>query len=128
VCGPSESTDDDKVVAWHWEEVKGPLREEKVSADTQILTLIGLVPGNYTFRHCYLVFSMGNASSCIFSTYCFIFLEVLLSIFVPMGMFYLVFPFHLLLQMFSSYHITCIRPRPSPPLPISAVGESYCGS
>uniref|UniRef100_A0A8C8D2Q8 PKD domain-containing protein n=1 Tax=Oncorhynchus tshawytscha TaxID=74940 RepID=A0A8C8D2Q8_ONCTS len=49
VCGPSESTDDDKVVAWHWEEVKGPLREEKVSADTQILTLTGLVPGNYTF-------------------------------------------------------------------------------
>ncbi|XP_015245285.1 PREDICTED: dyslexia-associated protein KIAA0319-like protein homolog [Cyprinodon variegatus] len=34
---------------WHWEEVKGPLREEKVSADTPILTLTGLVPGNYTF-------------------------------------------------------------------------------
>lgn len=46
----SESTDDDKVVAWHWEEVKGPLREEKVSADTQVLTLTSLVPGNYTFR------------------------------------------------------------------------------
>ncbi|CDQ65131.1 unnamed protein product [Oncorhynchus mykiss] len=82
VIDGSQSTDDDKVVAWHWEEVKGPLREEKVSADTQILTLTGLVPGNYTFRHCYLVFSMGNASSCIFSTYCFIFLEVLLSIFL----------------------------------------------
>lgn len=46
----AESTDDDKVVTWHWEEVKGPLREEKVSADTPILTLTNLVPGNYTFR------------------------------------------------------------------------------
>lgn len=46
----SESTDDDKIVVWHWEEVKGPLREEKVSADTPILTLTNLVPGNYTFR------------------------------------------------------------------------------
>lgn len=45
-----ESTDDDKVVAWHWEEIKGPLREEKVSADTPVLTLTSLVPGNYTFR------------------------------------------------------------------------------
>lgn len=50
-CLPfTESTDDDKVVAWHWEEVKGPLREEKVSADTPVLTLTSLVPGNYTFR------------------------------------------------------------------------------
>uniref|UniRef100_A0A1A7YRW2 KIAA0319-like n=2 Tax=Iconisemion striatum TaxID=60296 RepID=A0A1A7YRW2_9TELE len=49
VIDGSQSTDDDKVVAWHWEEVKGPLREEKVSADTPILTLTGLVPGNYTF-------------------------------------------------------------------------------
>lgn len=47
----SESTDDDKVVAWHWEEIKGPLREEKVSADTPVLTLTSLVPGNYTFRY-----------------------------------------------------------------------------
>ncbi|KAJ7999990.1 hypothetical protein DPEC_G00200170 [Dallia pectoralis] len=49
VIDGSQSTDDDKVVTWHWEEVKGPLREEKVSAETQILTLTGLVPGNYTF-------------------------------------------------------------------------------
>ncbi|KAM4631188.1 dyslexia-associated protein KIAA0319-like protein isoform 1-T2 [Polymixia lowei] len=49
VIDGSQSTDDDKVVAWHWEETKGPLREEKVSADTPILTLTGLVPGNYTF-------------------------------------------------------------------------------
>ncbi|KAM9384150.1 dyslexia-associated protein KIAA0319-like protein [Pholidichthys leucotaenia] len=49
VIDGSQSTDDDKVVAWHWEEVKGPLREEKVSADTPVLTLTSLVPGNYTF-------------------------------------------------------------------------------
>ncbi|KAI2652883.1 Dyslexia-associated protein KIAA0319-like protein [Labeo rohita] len=29
----STSTDDDKVVTWHWEEVKGPLREEKASVN-----------------------------------------------------------------------------------------------
>ncbi|KAG8005363.1 hypothetical protein GBF38_011384 [Nibea albiflora] len=49
VIDGSQSTDDDKVVTWLWEEVKGPLREEKVSADTQVLTLKNLVPGNYTF-------------------------------------------------------------------------------
>ncbi|XP_065326618.1 dyslexia-associated protein KIAA0319-like protein [Pelmatolapia mariae] len=49
VIDGSQSTDDDKVVAWHWEEVKGPLREEKVSADTPVLKLTSLVPGNYTF-------------------------------------------------------------------------------
>uniref|UniRef100_A0A8D2ZG13 KIAA0319 like n=1 Tax=Scophthalmus maximus TaxID=52904 RepID=A0A8D2ZG13_SCOMX len=49
VIDGSQSTDDDKVVAWLWEEVKGPLREEKVSADTAVLTLTKLVPGNYTF-------------------------------------------------------------------------------
>uniref|UniRef100_A0A8C3B1H9 KIAA0319 like n=1 Tax=Cyclopterus lumpus TaxID=8103 RepID=A0A8C3B1H9_CYCLU len=49
VIDGSQSTDDDKVVAWHWEEVKGPLREEKVSTDTPVLTLTNLVHGNYTF-------------------------------------------------------------------------------
>ncbi|XP_042600644.1 dyslexia-associated protein KIAA0319-like protein [Cyprinus carpio] len=49
VIDGSQSTDDDKVVSWHWEEVKGPLREEKASGDTAILTLTNLVPGNYTF-------------------------------------------------------------------------------
>ncbi|XP_060798918.1 dyslexia-associated protein KIAA0319-like protein [Neoarius graeffei] len=49
VIDGSQSTDDDKITAWHWEEVKGPLREEKVSADTPVLTLTSLVPGNYTF-------------------------------------------------------------------------------
>ncbi|KAL2296012.1 hypothetical protein Nmel_017543 [Mimus melanotis] len=45
----SKSTDDDKIISYHWEELKGPLREEKVSSDTPILTLTNLVPGNYTF-------------------------------------------------------------------------------
>ena len=45
-----ESTDDDKIVKYHWEELKGPLREEKISEDTPILKLSKLVPGNYTFR------------------------------------------------------------------------------
>ncbi|NXA60125.1 K319L protein, partial [Mohoua ochrocephala] len=45
----SQSTDDDKIISYHWEELKGPLREEKVSSDTAILRLTNLVPGNYTF-------------------------------------------------------------------------------
>lgn len=46
----SESTDDEKIVSYHWEELKGPLREEKITGDTEILKLTNLVPGNYTFR------------------------------------------------------------------------------
>ncbi|XP_072211354.1 dyslexia-associated protein KIAA0319-like protein homolog [Excalfactoria chinensis] len=49
VIDGSRSTDDDKIVSYHWEELKGPLREEKFSSDTDILTLTNLVPGNYTF-------------------------------------------------------------------------------
>ncbi|KAJ0055331.1 hypothetical protein NL108_015983, partial [Boleophthalmus pectinirostris] len=49
VIDGSQSTDDDKIVKFLWEEVKGPLRDEKVSADTSVLTLTKLVPGNYTF-------------------------------------------------------------------------------
>ncbi|XP_054855230.1 dyslexia-associated protein KIAA0319-like protein homolog isoform X2 [Eublepharis macularius] len=49
VIDGSQSTDDDRIVSYHWEELKGPLREEKVSADTPILKLTNLVPGNYTF-------------------------------------------------------------------------------
>uniref|UniRef100_UPI00398E7F07 dyslexia-associated protein KIAA0319-like protein isoform X2 n=1 Tax=Pristiophorus japonicus TaxID=55135 RepID=UPI00398E7F07 len=45
----SQSTDDDKIISYQWEEVKGPLREEKVSANTPILKLSNLVPGSYTF-------------------------------------------------------------------------------
>lgn len=47
-------------MSWHWEEVKGPLREEKVSADTAVLTLTSLVPGSYTFRYaCTLKVTLG---------------------------------------------------------------------
>lgn len=49
VIDGSQSRDDDKIVKYLWEEVKGPLRDEKVSADTAVLTLKSLVPGNYTF-------------------------------------------------------------------------------
>ncbi|KFO73582.1 Dyslexia-associated protein KIAA0319-like [Cuculus canorus] len=49
VIDGKQSTDDDRIVSYHWEELKGPLREEKVSSDTPILTLTNLVPGNYTF-------------------------------------------------------------------------------
>ncbi|NXG42043.1 K319L protein, partial [Psilopogon haemacephalus] len=49
VIDGSQSTDDDRIVSYHWEELRGPLREEKVSSDTAILTLTNLVPGNYTF-------------------------------------------------------------------------------
>ncbi|XP_010132663.1 PREDICTED: dyslexia-associated protein KIAA0319-like protein, partial [Buceros rhinoceros silvestris] len=49
VIDGSQSTDDDRIVSYHWEELKGPLREEKVSSDTPILTLTNLVPGNYMF-------------------------------------------------------------------------------
>ncbi|XP_030202836.1 dyslexia-associated protein KIAA0319-like protein isoform X1 [Gadus morhua] len=49
VIDGSQSSDDDKLVAWRWEEVKGPLRDEKVTGNTPILTLSRLVPGSYTF-------------------------------------------------------------------------------
>lgn len=49
VIDGSQSTDDDKIVKYLWEEVKGPLRDEKVSADTAVLKLTSLVHGNYTF-------------------------------------------------------------------------------
>ncbi|XP_006867584.1 PREDICTED: dyslexia-associated protein KIAA0319-like protein homolog [Chrysochloris asiatica] len=49
VIDGSQSTDDDKIVQYHWEELKGPLREEKISEETAILKLSKLVPGNYTF-------------------------------------------------------------------------------
>ncbi|XP_069469725.1 dyslexia-associated protein KIAA0319 homolog isoform X4 [Ambystoma mexicanum] len=45
-----QSTDDDKIVSYHWDELSGPLREQKVTADTPVLHFSNLVPGNYTFR------------------------------------------------------------------------------
>ncbi|OCT94767.1 dyslexia-associated protein KIAA0319-like protein [Xenopus laevis] len=49
VIDGSQSTDDEKIVSYYWEELKGPLREEKVTAETPVLKLSNLVPGNYTF-------------------------------------------------------------------------------
>nr|XP_008511727.1 PREDICTED: dyslexia-associated protein KIAA0319 homolog isoform X1 [Equus przewalskii] len=46
----SQSTDDTNIVSYHWEEMKGPLGEEKMSADSPVLRLSNLVPGNYSFR------------------------------------------------------------------------------
>uniref|UniRef100_A0A8C4LNF2 KIAA0319 n=1 Tax=Equus asinus asinus TaxID=83772 RepID=A0A8C4LNF2_EQUAS len=46
----SQSTDDANIVSYHWEEMNGPLGEEKMSADSPVLRLSNLVPGNYSFR------------------------------------------------------------------------------
>lgn len=54
-----ESIDDMKIVSYHWEEIKGPLREQKASADTAVLHLSNLVPGNYTFRYLHRCFTLG---------------------------------------------------------------------
>ncbi|NXS52747.1 K0319 protein, partial [Brachypteracias leptosomus] len=62
----SQSMDDMKIVSYHWEEIKGPLREQKASADTPVLHLSNLVPGNYTFRLT-VIDSDGAANSTIAS-------------------------------------------------------------
>ncbi|CAH2284496.1 dyslexia-associated KIAA0319 homolog isoform X1 [Pelobates cultripes] len=46
----SKSTDDDKIVTYHWEEIKGPLPEQRTSGDSPVLHLSGMIIGNYTFR------------------------------------------------------------------------------
>ncbi|XP_078395439.1 dyslexia-associated protein KIAA0319-like [Cetorhinus maximus] len=46
----SQSTDDDRIISYRWEEIKGPLRVQKASANAAILHLSNLVTGNYTFR------------------------------------------------------------------------------
>ncbi|XP_077990087.1 dyslexia-associated protein KIAA0319-like protein [Glandiceps talaboti] len=50
VLDGSRSTDDDKIVSYHWEEIKGPLREEKVVGDEALLTMKNLIPGTYTVQ------------------------------------------------------------------------------
>ncbi|XP_059339059.1 dyslexia-associated protein KIAA0319 homolog [Ammospiza nelsoni] len=62
----SQSIDDVKIVSYHWEEIKGPLREQKASADTPVLHLSNLLPGNYTFRLT-VIDSDGAANSTIAS-------------------------------------------------------------
>ncbi|KAL3892207.1 hypothetical protein ACJMK2_004439 [Sinanodonta woodiana] len=46
----SASTDDDTIASYHWDEVSGPLRDQKITEHVAILTLKDLVPGNYTFK------------------------------------------------------------------------------
>nr|XP_048284074.1 dyslexia-associated protein KIAA0319 homolog [Myodes glareolus] len=46
----SQSTDDAKIVSYHWEEVDGPVLGEVFPADAPVLRLLNLDPGNYTFR------------------------------------------------------------------------------
>ena len=52
-CVP-ESSDDDKITQYKWEEMKGPLNDKnkKMSSgvDSPVLQLKSLVPGIYTFK------------------------------------------------------------------------------
>ena len=54
LCSIVESSDDDKIVQYKWEELKGPIvKHRKVIAkgtDTPILQLKNLEAGVYTFR------------------------------------------------------------------------------
>ncbi|WAR17733.1 K319L-like protein [Mya arenaria] len=47
----SDSTDDDKIVSYLWEVVKGPLQDKSITGDKAILSLTDLLPGNYTFKN-----------------------------------------------------------------------------
>ncbi|XP_073422232.1 dyslexia-associated protein KIAA0319 homolog [Dendrobates tinctorius] len=46
----SQSADDDKIIAYRWEQTEGSLQEMKTGGDNPVLHLSNLVPGNYTFR------------------------------------------------------------------------------
>ncbi|XP_032240196.2 dyslexia-associated protein KIAA0319-like protein isoform X3 [Nematostella vectensis] len=54
VLDGSKSTDDDKIVEYKWEEMKGPLNDKNKmisqGADSPVLQLKSLVPGIYTFK------------------------------------------------------------------------------
>lgn len=51
VLDGSSSSDDDKIVSWHWELQQGPLGYQPHLQDTSTLQLENLViPGNYTFK------------------------------------------------------------------------------
>lgn len=49
-----ESSDDDKIAQYKWEEVKSPLNDKNKmmssGADSPVLQLKSLVPGIYTFK------------------------------------------------------------------------------
>lgn len=46
----STSTDDDKIVNWHWELLQGPIGYQKKLPETETLQLSDLEPGNYEFK------------------------------------------------------------------------------
>ena len=50
----SESSDDDKIVEYKWQELKGPLIEKnkiiKSGVDSPVLQLKSLLPGVYTYK------------------------------------------------------------------------------
>ena len=50
----AESSDDDKITQYKWEEVKGPLNDKNKmmssGVDSPVLQLKSLVPGIYTFK------------------------------------------------------------------------------
>ncbi|XP_064597455.1 dyslexia-associated protein KIAA0319-like protein [Liolophura sinensis] len=46
----SDSTDDDKIVSYQWEEVSGPIQGHQINGKEAMLTLTDLVPGNFTFK------------------------------------------------------------------------------
>ena len=46
----TDSTDDDGITSYHWEEVSGPLQEHQIDDDTQTLKLKDMAPGFYVFR------------------------------------------------------------------------------
>ncbi|KAL9928695.1 dyslexia-associated protein KIAA0319-like protein [Glossina fuscipes fuscipes] len=51
VLDGSTSTDDDKIVSWHWEVVSGPIGYQPKLPDVNTLQLTDLTsPGNYTFK------------------------------------------------------------------------------
>ncbi|XP_067665958.1 dyslexia-associated protein KIAA0319-like protein [Haliotis asinina] len=46
----SDSTDDDRIVSYHWDEVIGPLQDQSVQGEEAMITLKNMAPGNYTFK------------------------------------------------------------------------------
>lgn len=50
VLDGSTSTDDDKIISYHWELKQGPIGYQPNLIDTPTLQLNNLVDGNYTFK------------------------------------------------------------------------------
>ncbi|XP_072029448.1 dyslexia-associated protein KIAA0319-like protein [Amphiura filiformis] len=46
----SHSSDDDGIATYHWEEVEGPIRKQKIRGDASTLTLNDLIPGLYIIK------------------------------------------------------------------------------